>query len=310
MTTVASPRASIMVITYQHGAMIAECIESLLAQQTTFPFEIVIGEDGSDDGTKEICRDYANRYPDIIRLYERDQTKKVYLFGRASGKHNLLQSMLDCRGEFVAFCEGDDYWIDPYKLQRQVDWLDANPTYAFCSTNRAVWQDGVVTPDAGLEEAFAKAGGAPLEINQQNFFKPNLVKANVICYRRNWLDYDLLRTKYQEVKDTFIFFMLLRRGPGMILPDVTAVYRFHPGGRWSTLSNFNRLRLSYFCVRGMVTSYLGEAESLQKYYASTVRNYFVAAIKSRQWKDVAKVLIQNPATCATAALASTTRRFQ
>ncbi len=76
------PKVSILVTTYQHGRLIEQCLQSLLAQKTNFPYEIVIGEDGSTDGTLETCQTYAKKYPDIIRLFVRDQRKKVYLYGK------------------------------------------------------------------------------------------------------------------------------------------------------------------------------------------------------------------------------------
>jgi len=135
------PRVSILVVTYNHAKYISQCIDSIIAQKTNFAFEIILGEDGSTDGTQEICKRYAAAYPDVIRLAIRDQSKKVYLYGRATGKYNLLCCLQEARGEYLAFCDGDDYWTDATKLQKQVDFLDEYQRYSFCATDREILRE-------------------------------------------------------------------------------------------------------------------------------------------------------------------------
>jgi glycosyltransferase involved in cell wall biosynthesis len=106
------PKVSIAMITYNHEKFIAQAMESVLAQQTDFPIELVIGEDCSTDGTREIVEQFAARYPDVIRpiLHEKNV-----------GMHRNGQAVLEaCNGEYLAFLEGDDYWTNPAKLQSQV----------------------------------------------------------------------------------------------------------------------------------------------------------------------------------------------
>lgn len=121
------PVVSVWVITYQHRDYIQECLDSLLAQQTDFPFEIVIGEDQSTDGTRDVCIEYARRHPDRIRLFLRDRTiSTLTVDGRLRYLNGILTHSA-CRGRYVAGCEGDDYWINPAKLQMQVDLLERDP---------------------------------------------------------------------------------------------------------------------------------------------------------------------------------------
>jgi len=107
------PLVSVLTITYNHAPYIRRCIESILMQKTTFPFELVIGEDCSTDGTREIVLDYAKNYPDVIRIITSETNVGENANERRTG--------LACQGEFIAICEGDDYWIDPLKLQKQYD---------------------------------------------------------------------------------------------------------------------------------------------------------------------------------------------
>lgn len=109
------PLVSVVVITYNHEKYISDALEGILCQKTNFPFEIVIGEDCSSDRTREIVLEYQKKNPGIIRVL----ISKQNLFKKSSG--NLKRAVLATRGRYIAFCEGDDYWIDDKKLQKQVD---------------------------------------------------------------------------------------------------------------------------------------------------------------------------------------------
>src|SRR6516164_8232942 len=115
---------SVFMITYNHGKYISEAIESIVSQKTNFEFELVIGEDCGPDDTRAICEQYAAKYPDIINLLPSDKN-----YGPMG---NTIRVMYACTGKYVALCEGDDYWTDPYKLQKQVDFLEANPDFSIC----------------------------------------------------------------------------------------------------------------------------------------------------------------------------------
>ena len=133
---------SILCVTYNHEAYIRDAIEGFLMQKTNFAFEVLIHDDASIDGTAEIIRKYEKKYPDLIKpIYqtENQYSKSVgisatYQFPRA-------------KGNYIALCEGDDYWTDPYKLQKQVDFLDANPEYALCVHDVETIFEGVEEKD-------------------------------------------------------------------------------------------------------------------------------------------------------------------
>lgn len=122
------PVVSVHMITYNHEPYIRQAIEGVMMQQTDFEFELVIGEDCSKDKTREVCFEYQRKYPDKIRvLWWHENVFKLGGNGTRVSSH--------CRGEFIAFCEGDDYWTDPLKLQKQVDVMRNNPNVAFCFCN-------------------------------------------------------------------------------------------------------------------------------------------------------------------------------
>jgi glycosyltransferase involved in cell wall biosynthesis len=117
------PVVTIRCITYNHGNFIRDAIEGFLMQETAFPVEIIIHDDASTDGTAEIVKEYADKHPQLFRTIL--QKENQYSSGNWPTVRNMLISM--SRGEFIALCEGDDYWICKQKLQKQVDILDANP---------------------------------------------------------------------------------------------------------------------------------------------------------------------------------------
>lgn len=123
------PLVSVCSTTYQHANYLEDCIEGILMQKTDFPVEIIIGEDESTDGTREICKKYAVEHPDKIRLFLRDRnTSSVYnVNGKRIFGFNGKWTRKSARGKYIAMCEGDDYWTDPLKLQKQVDFMESNP---------------------------------------------------------------------------------------------------------------------------------------------------------------------------------------
>lgn len=121
------PLVSICVQTYQHEKYIGQCLESLLRQKTGFDFEIIVGEDGSSDLTGEICESFANKYPDKIRLFKRDPKDKIFIRGKKTGRFNFIENLKAAKGKYVCLCDGDDFWTEDLKLERQYQFLDANP---------------------------------------------------------------------------------------------------------------------------------------------------------------------------------------
>ena len=118
------PVVSVIMLTYNQEAYIRQALDSVLMQETQFPFEILVGEDASTDGTAEIVADYAQRFPERIRAFCRTEN-----LGAARNAYELLMS---ARGEYLAFCEGDDYWLSRDKLQKQYQFLSEHPDYIGC----------------------------------------------------------------------------------------------------------------------------------------------------------------------------------
>lgn len=135
LTSIPNPLVSCRISTYQHSKYIKKCLEGILMQKTNFDFEIIIGEDESEDGTREICTEYAKKFPNKIRLLLHSRKNNILINGKPSSRFQGNYTMFECRGKYIAICEGDDYWTDPLKLQKQVDFLEANPEYGLIHSN-------------------------------------------------------------------------------------------------------------------------------------------------------------------------------
>lgn len=136
-----TPLVSVCMTTYNHAPYLRQAVESVLSQQTSFDFELVLGEDCSTDLTAEICREYAAKYPGRVRL--------VTGARNVGWRANYRRTFDACRGKYVAYCDGDDWWTDPCKLQMQADLMESDPGCGMCYTGAdEYWQaEGTLKPD-------------------------------------------------------------------------------------------------------------------------------------------------------------------
>lgn len=125
------PLISVHISTYQHAHCIRESIESVLQQKLDIPWEIVIGDDESTDGTREICIEYARKYPNTIRLFLHKRENNISVLGTNCGIFQIVYNTFKCRGKYVAVCSGDDYWSDSLKLSKQYGIISYNDNYSY-----------------------------------------------------------------------------------------------------------------------------------------------------------------------------------
>jgi glycosyltransferase involved in cell wall biosynthesis len=129
---------SVFILTYNQEQYIAQTLESILNQKSSFDFQLVIGEDCSTDGTRAICESYTAKFPNTIKLLPKLKNN-IGLIA------NYMRTIKACDGKYIAICDGDDYWIDKYKLQKQVDFLEFNPDYSIVYTAvKRFYEDGKV----------------------------------------------------------------------------------------------------------------------------------------------------------------------
>lgn len=214
---------SVSMITYNHEQYIAEAIEGVVMQKTDFPFELVIGEDLSTDNTRAICIEYQKKYPDIIHLRLNNPNQGMML--------NWINNIESGKGKYIALCDGDDYWTDPYKLQKQVDFMEANPDFAMCSHKVHTLMCGVL--DENIET------GKDTLTTEDLISKDWSLLTASIFFRK-----DAHKTPdwYYTVKNGDYALQLIVSLSGKIkfLSDYMAVYRQHLGGMSSTLKPLNQ----------------------------------------------------------------------
>jgi glycosyltransferase involved in cell wall biosynthesis len=144
------PMVSVTTLAYQHENYISKSLDGILMQQTDFDFEILIGEDESSDKTRDVCIQYAKKYPDKIRLFLHSRENNVEVYGKPSAYFNSQYLVYKSKGKYLAICEGDDFWTDPLKLQKQVDFLEDNEDY------------GLIYSDVNLVDEFGQDSDGPL----------------------------------------------------------------------------------------------------------------------------------------------------
>jgi glycosyltransferase involved in cell wall biosynthesis len=229
------PLVSVVCLTYNHERFIGRALEGFVAQKTNFAFECIVADDCSTDGTAQIVREYEQKYPDKI--------KAIYRARNIGVEDNWFDTLSHARGKYVINNEGDDYFTDPLKLQKQADFLEAHPECAICfhaveviyednpadgaASRRGVSRRAEVFPSAGMR--FNKA-----MLGLDDLLKQNFIQTNSAMYR--W------RFNTERVADVFPkgimpgdwYLHLLHAQTGAIgfIDGVMAVYRRHPGGIW------------------------------------------------------------------------------
>lgn len=133
-------KLSVCILTFNQVNFVKQCLDSILMQRVEFKYEIIVGDDGSTDGTKSILLDYQRKYPHIFFLLLNDTNQGISV--------NYKNVLSRCSGEYVALCEGDDYWTDPLKLQKQVDFLESHMDYGFVGAyNQLLFPDNKFIDD-------------------------------------------------------------------------------------------------------------------------------------------------------------------
>ena len=217
-----NPKLSVVFITYNHEPYIRQSLDGILMQRVNFDYEIVVGEDCSSDGTRDILREYAARYPDKFRLLFRRKN-----LGRPT--LNVYKTAMRARGEYLAFLEGDDYWTDPDKLQKQVDFLDANPSYMGTThTFKLIGEDGEDIVNERITKLYDWSGDYTFDDFKSGGSWPGQTASNVCrnFFHNGKLDYTILYRAHDFIDDGIIFTFLLLQGKIFRFDDVMAAHRY------------------------------------------------------------------------------------
>jgi glycosyltransferase involved in cell wall biosynthesis len=215
---------SVCMLAYNHEDYIAEAIEGVMMQQTNFEFELIISNDASSDRTHEVVSEF-------VANHTKDKTVKYFNQQRNLGMQcNFIFALNECKGKYIALCEGDDYWTDPLKLQKQVDYISSHENCNLVFTDVKLL-DGEVTENK-LRPNWANITKSTHEF--KDLIERNVITTCTVLFRnahenieiQNWL-------KHFTIGDYPLYLLLLRSGYAYFLKDITAVYRQHTGGIFS-----------------------------------------------------------------------------
>lgn len=235
------PLVSVCCITYNHANYIRDAIEGFLMQKTTFPIEILIHDDASTDGTAEIVKGYAEKHPDLI--FPIFQKENQYSKGK---KPNQEFNFPRARGKYIALCEGDDYWINPLKLQKQVEFLNINPDYYLVAGKTLIKNKNNIT----IREMRWNKRETAFDV--LDYICNIFFHTSTICCRNNyhgWQNYP--GSKILQGDQYFVLFESLPQCNKIkFLDEVLSVYRIHPGGITNSIehNNLDRSVESYIFI--------------------------------------------------------------
>lgn len=223
------PRNNIMVsiscLTYNHAPYIRQCLDGFFMQQCDFDFEVLIHDDASTDGTVDIIKEYQQKYPDIIKPFFQNENQWSKGIRGMNQKFNYPRAA----GKYIALCEGDDYWTDPLKLQKQVDFLESNPDFVLSGHKVQVIINGELKETSGKWQT------------QSLLF-------------RNVLKKDILNNFPQIVNgDTFLLFYLENFGKFEMQDFTGAVYRYTGEGVWTKLTQSEKLNTAKASYTQMIS---------------------------------------------------------
>jgi len=218
---------SVCIGTYNHQDFIKQCLDSVLQQKTNFEYEIILGEDESNDNTRQICKEYAKQYPDKIKLFLRSRKDVIYINGKATGRYNFIENLKECTGKYVALLDGDDYWTDPLKLQKQVDFLNANSDYNICYHKAILYKQ-----DTNLFEKDVSIRKVSETSKIEDLAKGNYMHTATVVIRNNFI----LPKWFKNVAigDWSLYMIVIQNKKVKFLNEEMAVYRVHNSSIWSS----------------------------------------------------------------------------
>ena len=291
-----STLVSVCVQTYKHENYIKQCLDGILMQKTNFEFEILLGEDDSPDRTREICIEYADKYPNKIRLFLHDRSNVIYINGNATGRYNFIYNLTNAKSKYIALCPGDDYWTDPLKLKKQVNFLEKNDDVNIVHTEI----DWLNEQDHHIIKNYYKSINYYLpEIYDINHFYLNSkMRTLTFCFRSKCMEgfSDLLLKNSWTVGDTALVLYITKNKKIGFIDDCTGVYR--RGNETASISKNPSKQFNYWKNASSKVKYffydyynLDNKNIKNKLDNDYYDNMFNVAIPAKKFKYIAKSFI-------------------
>ncbi len=271
------PLVSVCIMTYNHAKYIREALDSVLMQKVDFFWEIIIADDYSTDGAREIIMEYQAKHPNLIKLILQEHN--------VGPLNNWIQLLSASNAQYVAYLEGDDYWLDEYKLQMQYDLLAVDQSCNAVFTNVVIIdQEGNKKKNIYNMENGVKIHWIDLLSNGK------YMKISSIMYRNSSLLTDSMRNGFPCDETSFGLFLLESGQYGIYLNRIACTYRAHPGGAWSMSNNYQRLKIFSSVEEKIMQRYIelspGNKEIVEKRYFASLCRILSAAITQGNVKNI------------------------
>ena len=284
-----APLVSISVTTYQHAPFLARCLDGILMQECPFTYEVLLGEDDSDDGTRAIAQRYAQAHPDRIRLFLHRRDQMIHIDGRPTGRHNFLNNLRHATGRYLCHIDGDDAWTDPQRLRIMVEKMEAEPDLALAFHNAMnQWDDG-------RQEPYMDPASVKPRFTLQELAAKNFIPTSGVIWRWNGLR-DLpeaFRTAPFGDSGVNIHFSL--HGAIGYVDRMMSVRHVHEGGVMSLMGGLRTCRgiaLAYEVMHKQAGDRIGEA-ALDR-WALQITNGFETSV-SRNEREMAAWFLKHAA---------------
>lgn len=267
------PLVAIRCITYNHKPYIRDCLDGFVMQQTNFPFVAIVHDDCSTDGTADIIREYAEKYPDIIKpIYE---SENQYSKHDGSLDRIMTDAIDKTRAKYIALCEGDDYWTDPHKLQRQVDFMEAHPEYSAAAENGIVHH--LSTNEKRL---FSDEPTRDITSVDELILKRRFPTASVL-YRANLIGDDFYLKG--NTMDTMLWCYLCIKGRIRYVDVISSVYR-RGSGVTETLNPYKWAQAVESLNKSLIIEF-GEYYDINISYQNIYDNYWGCSLRAWSMRD-------------------------
>ncbi len=231
-------KVTVILLTYNHERFIAQALESVLAQQTDFPFEVIISEDYSTDRTREIALAYHQRDPALVRLSLSANNENT--------NHVFTRAWYAARGQYVAMLDGDDYWTSPHKLQRQASFLDGNPACVISFHQvRTLLSDGTYARRPYTSTSLATV------THLDDLLEDNYIAGCSAMIRRNSVREFPAWYYAAQFGDWPLYLLAAQNGAICFLPECMGIYRYHGGGLWNRLDRLQQLAATISFLRSI-----------------------------------------------------------
>ena len=231
-------KVSICISTYNHENYIEEALSSVCNQEFDFGYEIILSNDCSTDNTHSIILEFVKNHSNKNRIKYFNQETNLGI------KENLIFTLSQASGVYIALLEGDDYWLDKKKLHKQYDFLEINKSYSMCTGGLRSY-----IPDVGYVDRLLSHNslGSIIELKDFNDFRPNYLN---MFFRKTLLNLSLLK-EINYVGDNVVFLILLFKGKGYFFNEIFGFRRTHEAGLWTSKSKKERLLFDYFQLSEM-----------------------------------------------------------